>query len=229
MLNYLMGAALGAILLWAPVAFGAPPNHDSVLLPERLADYRRARQDGGPGKDGIPSIDQPRFGRPEAADGFLDDDDRVVGLYLDGQARAYPQRILVWQEIVNDSIGDHRVAVTYCPLTGAAIGFDRGETEFGVSGKLVNSNLIMYDRATDTEYPQILAAGIDGELAGRSFGGSAPDLDDLGTLEAAASGHRGAEHTHRQRAQLPSRSLWQLQPAAGVLLARFTPNFSGSQ
>lgn len=169
MLNYLMGAALGALLLWTPVAFGAPPNHDSVLLPERLTDYRRARQDGGPGKDGIPSIDQPRFGRAEAADGFLDDEDRVVGVYLDGQARAYPQRILVWHEIVNDSIGDHRVAVTYCPLTGTAIGFDRGETEFGVSGKLVNSNLIMYDRATDTEYPQILAAGIDGELAGRGL------------------------------------------------------------
>ncbi len=93
----------------------------------------------------------------------------MVGLYRHGEARAYPQQILVWHEIVNDSIGDDQISVTYCPLTGTALGFDRGTTELGVSGKLINSNLVMYDRATDTEYPQILAAGIDGELTGRGL------------------------------------------------------------
>lgn len=157
------------LMHWAPAALAAPPHHESALLPADPGEYRRARMHGGPGKDGIPSVDRPRFGSAAAAERFLEDDDRVIGLYLNGQARAYPQRILVWHEIVNDSVGDHAVAVTYCPLTGTAIGFDRGGTEFGVSGKLVNSNLVMYDRATDTEYPQILAAGIDGELTGRGL------------------------------------------------------------
>ncbi len=159
-----------ALLLFGSVtAEAAPPTTEPAVVSASLTEYRRARQDGGPGKDGIPSIDRPRFGRAEAADGFLDDDDRVIGLYVDGVARAYPQRILVWHEIVNDTLGDQRISVTYCPLTGTSLGFERGDTEFGVSGKLVNSNLVMYDRATDTEYPQILAAGIDGELRGRGL------------------------------------------------------------
>lgn len=166
---YLLRSSLPFLALLCSLAVAAPPTTEPMLLAETPATYRRARLDGGPGKDGIPSIDRPRFGSAAAAERFLKDEDRVIGLYRHGQARAYPQQILVWHEIVNDSIGDDQISVTYCPLTGTALGFNRGATEFGVSGKLVNSNLIMYDRATDTEYPQILAAGIDGALTGKGL------------------------------------------------------------
>lgn len=160
----LAGGCLLATILAA--AQGAPPTTEPLLLPDTLAEYREARMRGGPVKDGIPSIDEPQFQPAGDADGSLDDEDLVIGVYIDGEARAYPQHILVWHEIVNDRVGDEAIAVTYCPLTGTALGFHRDGTELGVSGKLVNSNLVMYDRATDTEYPQILAAGIDGPLAG---------------------------------------------------------------
>jgi len=114
---------------------------------------------GGVGHDGIPSIDDPRFAR--ATDVGLPDCERVLGVALGGDVRAYPQRILVQHEIVNDVVGGEPVAVTYCPLTGTAQGFYRGGTEFGVSGRLVNSNLIMWDRAADVRWPQIAATGIE--------------------------------------------------------------------
>lgn len=161
-----------AILLLgvSPMTVSAqPPTTRPLLLSDSLETYREARMSGGPGKDGIPSIDEPRFQSADAADDYLDDGDLVIGVYRNGEARAYPQRIVVWHEIVNDEIGGDPLAVTYCPLTGTALGFERNGTELGVSGKLMNSNLVMYDRATDTEYPQILAAGVEGPLAGRGL------------------------------------------------------------
>jgi hypothetical protein len=116
-------------------------------------------------KDGIPSIDEPEFDDS----GNVEPEDPVFGVEIDGEARAYPQDILAQHEIVNDTVGGKNVAVTYCPLTGTAIGYERGGTTFGVSGDLVNSNLIMYDRSTETRYPQILGVGTDGELRGRSL------------------------------------------------------------
>ena len=132
-------------------------------VPLQLGHDRSAFVDGdmsgGVGHDGIPSIDDPRFAR--ATDVNLPDCERVFGVALDGDVRAYPQRILVRHEIVNDVVGGEPVAVTYCPLTGTAQGFYRGGTEFGVSGRLVNSNLIMWDRAADVRWPQIAATGIE--------------------------------------------------------------------
>lgn len=127
---------------------------------------------GGPGKDGIPSIDKPVF--VSAADAaFLSDDEPVFGLVRGSEARAYPQQVLVWHEIVNDTLDDERFAVTYCPLTGTVVGFtglpDRPGLTFGVSGRLVNSNLLMYDRETDSEWPQILGTAISGELYGQQL------------------------------------------------------------
>lgn len=121
---------------------------------------------GGPGKDGIPSIDEPKFVDAETADQTLGDASRVFGIVIDGDARAYPHRILVWHEIANDVVGGKPVSITYCPLTGTALGFERGETTFGVSGRLVNNNLVMYDRATDSWWPQITGTAIRGELLG---------------------------------------------------------------
>lgn len=121
---------------------------------------------GGPGKDGIPSIDQPKFVDASTADQTLGDASRVIGIVVDGDARAYPHRILVWHEIANDVVGGIPLSITYCPLTGTALGFERGETTFGVSGRLVNNNLVMYDRATDSWWPQITGTAIRGELKG---------------------------------------------------------------
>lgn len=151
----------------APAPFPTLPQ--GRLIPKAPADYTSAMLSGGPGKDGIPSIDSPQFWNIEDANAFLDDDDIVFGLVENGVVRAYPQKILVWHEIVNDVVGGVGLAVTYCPLTGTAIAFERGETEFGVSGRLVNSNLIMFDRDTDTWFPQVLAVGISGPHAGQAL------------------------------------------------------------
>ncbi|MBD3895687.1 DUF3179 domain-containing protein [Halomonas sp. ML-15] len=145
-------------------AQASPPSQDPPQVPVAysIEEFQEAIRSGGPGKDGIPSIDRPRF--VSASQATLSEGDKVIGVYHRGQARAYPQRILVWHEIVNDEVGGDSLSITYCPLTGTALGFKRGETEFGVSGKLVNSNLIMYDRATDSEWPQILGVAIDGPM-----------------------------------------------------------------
>ena len=146
-----------------------PTLAEGRLTPAALQKYENAMMSGGPPKDGIPSIDAPQFWSAEEADGFLDGGDVIFGLVENGIARAYPQRILVWHEIANDVIGGLGLAVTYCPLTGTAIAFERGKTEFGVSGSLVNSNLIMYDRDTDTWFPQVLAVGVRGPHAGAAL------------------------------------------------------------
>lgn len=124
---------------------------------------------GGPPKDGIPSIDEPVFVAASDA-GFVSDSDTVIGLNLNGDARAYPLLILVWHEIVNDEVGGVPVAVTYCPLCYTSQVFERviqGEAvEFGTTGKLYQSNLLMYDRLTDTYWSQALGAAVKGPLSG---------------------------------------------------------------
>jgi hypothetical protein len=138
------------------------PTADATLpLPMAPDELRSHAVSGGPPKDGIPSIDDPTFVGSDAVD-FLDPGDPVFGVARDGAVKAYPQKILVHHEIVNDRLGDRPVAVTYCPLTGTVQGFERGETTFGVSGRLINNNLVMYDRATETWWPQILATSIPG-------------------------------------------------------------------
>jgi len=125
---------------------------------------------GGPPKDGIPSIDNPKFVSTSDASKFLKDADPGIALILDGATRFYPFQILVWHEIVNDKINGRRVLVTYCPLCLSGIVFDpavAGErVEFGTSGKLWNSNLVMYDRKTDSLWSQILGEAIVGEMTG---------------------------------------------------------------
>jgi hypothetical protein len=144
-----------------------PPTADRSL-PEAYtaAELRDAVEDGGPPKDGIPSIDDPTFAAAADAPSNLDGADPVFGVELNGEAKAYTQYVLVWHEIVNDTVGGEPVSVTYCPLTGTAQGFRRGDTEFGVSGRLINANLVMYDRGTDSWWPQMLARGIKGPMEG---------------------------------------------------------------
>jgi hypothetical protein len=146
----------------ASVNDGPVPTAEATLvLPMDPGELESLAVSGGPPKNGIPSIDEPSFVGPDDAD-FLDPGDPVFGVALNGDVKAYPQKILVQHEIVNDRLGDLPVAVTYCPLTGTVQGFERGDTTFGVSGRLINSNLVMYDRATETWWPQILATSIPG-------------------------------------------------------------------
>lgn len=144
------------------VADGAVPTAEETLkLSMDPGEFESLAVSGGPPKDGIPSIDDPSFVGPDDAD-FLDPGDPVFGVARNGTVKAYPQKILVQHEIVNDRLNDLPVAVTYCPLTGTVQGFERGETTFGVSGRLINNNLVMYDRATEAWWPQILATSIPG-------------------------------------------------------------------
>jgi len=125
---------------------------------------------GGPPKDGIPSIDKPKFISVEEANKFVRDDELVLGINLNNDKRVYPFQILVWHEIVNDVVGNRAVAVTYCPLCGTGIAYERTinnePVEFGVSGLLYNSDLVMYDRKTDTLWDQVTGRAIVGELTG---------------------------------------------------------------
>ena len=125
---------------------------------------------GGPPKDGIPSIDNPSFVSLEEADQWIEDNELVLALIYNGVTRVYPLQVLVWHEIVNDVVAGDPLLITYCPLCGSGIAYHRvldGEAvEFGTSGKLYNSNLVMYDRKTDSYWTQIDGLAIVGELTG---------------------------------------------------------------
>lgn len=160
-------ALIGAVLTMAQSAQAATKlgfKLDNATIP--VAEIRP----GGPPRDGIPSIDRPKF-VPAAQVRFLAPDDLVVSFTHQGETRAYPLRILVWHEIVNDRIGDLAVNVSYCPLCGSAMVFDRtidGRLlEFGVSGLLYQSDVLMYDRQTESLWSQLEMAAVSGPMVGR--------------------------------------------------------------
>ena len=125
--------------------------------------------DGGPGQDGIRSIDHPVFVSPEEID-YIVDDRLVIALNHNGEIRAYPHQILDWHEIVNDSFGEDRLTIHYCPLTGTGMAWDAcindEHTEFGVSGLLFRNNLILYDRNTNSRWSQMRILSVQGEMIG---------------------------------------------------------------
>lgn len=125
---------------------------------------------GGPPKDGIPALDHPRFVSIPEAQAWLKPQEPVVSLVVGGVARAYPLQILIWHEIVNDRLGEVPVAVTFCPLCNSAMAFDRRiktrELTFGTSGLLRHSDLVMYDRETESLWQQFTGGAIVGELTG---------------------------------------------------------------
>jgi hypothetical protein len=164
-----MGVGGTAWALTRPAGDGLEPSLEAAGAegPHSLDDFAANIESGGPGPDGIPSIDQPDFVAADQVE-FLRDDDVVFGQVVDGQPRAYPQLVLVWHEIVNEVTADGPLSVTYCPLTGTAIGFrpHAGIEQFGTTGSLVNSNLLMYDRMHDSQWPQILGQAINGPRRG---------------------------------------------------------------
>jgi hypothetical protein len=171
----LLGAAAFVWLVVVPVA-SADPDYWRWEWPQ--TDFTKASVDfdeilsGGPPKDGIASIDDPQF-VPVSEMHDLGPKEPVIGLVINGDARAYPLRVLTWHEIVNDVVGGVPVVVTYCPLCNSAIVFDSRvdgvATEFGTTGKLRNSDLVMYDRNTDSWWQQYLGVGIVGEQTGKEL------------------------------------------------------------
>ncbi|MFQ5914451.1 MAG: DUF3179 domain-containing protein [Nitrospinota bacterium] len=180
-MGYLTAFALALALVWAG------PGGASVLAADKppfstwgwKTDFKKHSVpyeeilSGGPPKDGIPAINGPKFVSQKEADGWLKDVEPVVVLQIGGEARAYPLQILTWHEIVNDSLNGTPVTVTFCPLCNAAIAFDRrldGRLlDFGTTGKLRNSDLVMYDRQTESWWQQFTGEAIIGELTGKNL------------------------------------------------------------
>lgn len=124
---------------------------------------------GGPPRDGIPAINEPLL--VDASDvEFMDDDDRLMGVVIDDEARAYPIKILDWHEVVNDRIDSQHYAVTYCPLCGSGIVFasnaGEGHLVFGVSGLLYDSDVLLFDRNSESLWSQLMGKAISGPLKG---------------------------------------------------------------
>ncbi len=153
-----------------PIVFQSRPSFDL----SRLVVPARELLPGGPPKDGIPALTNPKFMAANEAT-YLRPKDRIIGFVTAEESRAYPLKILNHHEIVNDQIGVLPVAVTYCPLCDSCAVFDRrtelGEREFGVSGLLYNSNVLMYDRGGRPEslWSQVLTRGISGPAAEKSL------------------------------------------------------------
>lgn len=124
---------------------------------------------GGPPRDGIPAIDKPVFVKANAAD-FISDSQRVLGVVRNSIAKAYPINILNWHEIVNDEFGAEGVVVTFCPLCGTGMAFKSEiqgkQRSFGVSGLLYNSDVLLYDRGTESLWSQLLMEAVSGSMQG---------------------------------------------------------------
>jgi hypothetical protein len=145
------------------------PRTDFGKATVRLAEIRSVI-----GRDRIPAIDQPKFVSVAAAEALgLPASEPVIAIAIGARARAYPLRILTWHEIVNDTLGGIPIAVTFCPLCNSAIVFDRridGRVlTFGTTGKLRNSDLVMYDRETESWWQQYLGEGLVGTLSGKKL------------------------------------------------------------
>jgi len=158
---------LALLILLAPIAsFAASKN--GFVLDDALVPAKQILS-GGPGRDGIPSLDYPAFIVARNAD-YLSEEDRVLGVEVNGVARAYPIRILNYHEIVNDIVGGEAIVVTYCPLCGSGMAFnaeiDNKSFEFGVSGLLYNSDVLLYDRQTGSLWSQILKTSVSGAMSG---------------------------------------------------------------
>ncbi len=172
----LAGLVAVVALWWAAGPSSANPEYWKRAWPK--TDFSKASVpfseilSGGPPKDGIPAVDNPTFVPvAESADIGIADTEPVITVSINGDTRAYPLRILMWHEIVNDTVGGVPVSVTFCPLCNSAVVFDRRldglVLDFGTTGKLRHSDMVMYDRQTESWWQQFLGEAIIGELTGK--------------------------------------------------------------
>ena len=148
---------------------------------------------GGPPKDGIPSIDNPRFVLAVSlSKDDLGETEPVIGVSIKGKLRAYPLRILTWHEIVNDTFNGVPITITYCPLCNSSIVYDRrleGKLlDFGTTGKLRNSDMVMYDRQTESWWQQFIGEGIVGEMTGKQLTTLPSRLESFANFKKRAPG-----------------------------------------
>ena len=164
--------ASAAVLSSSARAQFSDPEWPKTDFSKALVDLSEI-QSGGPPKDGIPAIDDPQFVTPEQAAAWLDPREPVIVVTLEGKARAYPLQILIWHEIVNDELAGIPISVTFCPLCNASLVFDRRHQgmvlDFGTTGRLRKSDLVMYDRQTETWWQQFTGKAIVGTLAGNTL------------------------------------------------------------
>jgi len=148
----------------AITAYGQRKN--GFDLSESVIPVDRIMQ-GGPPKDGIPALTNPKFVSASKVD-FLKDDDKIIGVSINGEHKAYPIKILNYHEIVNDNLGGSPIVITYCPLCGSGIVFsaiiDSQVLHFGVSGLLYNSDVLMYDKETNSLWSQLMMQAVSGKL-----------------------------------------------------------------
>jgi hypothetical protein len=168
-----MRSAVAAVLAWALLpALACAQDEWRTDFSRRTVPLEEIAS-GGPPKDGIPAIDDPSFETVRQAGGWLDDREPVIVVEHDGDARAYPYQVLIWHEIVNDVVGGRPLVVTFCPLCNTALVFEREHGErvldFGTTGRLRHSDLVMYDRQTETWWQQATGEGIIGELSGQEL------------------------------------------------------------
>jgi hypothetical protein len=165
---------------------------------KRSVDFAEI-ESGGPPKDGIPAIDRPRFVSTRAARAWLKPKEPVIVLRVGREARAYPIQILMFHEIVNDTVGGVEIAVTFCPLCNASIVFDRrvgGRVlDFGTTGRLRYSDLVMYDRQSESWWQQFTGKGIVGHYSGTV----------LRTIPSEIVAFEDFEIAHRERGRVLSR------------------------
>jgi hypothetical protein len=164
--SLLLLALLQPVMAQSSRYSGAWPDTDFQLKSINLDEILS----GGPPKDGIPAIDKPIFEDAESASDWLDPLEPVIAVITDGTARAYPLQIMTYHEIVNDELNGIPITVTFCPLCNASIVFHRkvGKIvlDFGTTGLLRMSDLVMYDRQTESWWQQFLGQAIVGELTG---------------------------------------------------------------
>lgn len=138
---------------------------------------------GGPAKDGIPALNYPQFLQAQDAD-YIQESDLVIGISIENDVKAYPIRILNWHEIVNDTINNNPVVITYCPLCGSGIVFNsivnKVALTFGVSGLLYNSDVLLYDKQTESLWSQIMSKSINGKQKGQKLEIITSDLTTWG-------------------------------------------------
>ncbi|MCP4261967.1 MAG: DUF3179 domain-containing protein [Planctomycetes bacterium] len=174
--SYWFSVSFALVVISIPADTGRAESHRERGLPgwktntaKRTIELHELEK-GGPGKDGIPPIDKPVFIDQKSAQKWLGSNEPVISLVINGQSRAYPLQILIWHEIINDTVGEVPVSVTFCPLCYSANVFDRRVNgrlySFGVSGMLRHSDMVMYDRQTESLWQQISGEAIVGDMIG---------------------------------------------------------------